>query len=289
MTSGIRALTLSASAAVLLFAANAGTAQSIAHASVGGTAAAKIPQIDNPNWSGYSVYPRHGTLNGSSATWRVPQVQCESSGTQRVAVWVGLWGTNRSIKNGRAWLSQIGTDSQCRNGHATYFIVYQLYHSNAEFCAFLPNWIFVHVCKGIRAVTVMSPTIHANDEIDSFVSYSGKTRSGKLKFLLDLTDNTTGKYVDETVKVDAGTAPSDAEAQGGVIAEDNGDSGGLAKFEPLKLWLTVYTSASFNSVNYKQYEWLLKVGKSTLASNQNFKYARSQDGYTFAVRWNHWN
>jgi hypothetical protein len=289
MASGVRVITIGTSIAVLLFAAGQVAAPDNVQASVAGSATARIPQILNPNWSGYSVYPKHGTLTGSTATWRVPPVHCESSGTQRAAVWTGLWGTNDSIRKNHAWLSQIGTDSQCKNGHATYFIVYQLYHSNAEWCAFLPNWIFVHVCKGIRPVAVTSPAIHANDEIQAYVSYGGKAKDGKLKFLLDLTDVTAGSYFDQTVKVKAGTELSDAAGQGGVIVEDNGDGGGLARFNPLQLWLGIYTNANFNPANFRQYEWILRVHRRNLAANESFKYSRLQDGYTFTVRWNHWN
>ncbi|HET7015701.1 MAG TPA: G1 family glutamic endopeptidase [Streptosporangiaceae bacterium] len=247
------------------------------------SAAVKPLALPNPSWSGYSASPAKGTLNTSTATWRIPKVTCPSKGTQRAAVWVGLWGDNKSIKNGKAWLPQIGTDSQCSNGQATYFIVYQLYHGNAQFCALLPEWVFEHVCKGTKPIQVMTPEVHAGDQVQAFVRFTHKSKDGKLHFDLDLNDNSAGKWVDKYVAVDAGTDMSEVASQGGVIVEDNSEDGGLAKFNPIKLWFSDENHSKKFSVN----DWQLKVGKTALATNSALKIHDLISGGTFTVTWNH--
>ena len=246
-------------------------------------AAVKPKALTNPSWSGYSVSPAKGTLSGSTAVWRIPKVTCKSSGTQRAAVWDGLWGDNKSIKSGDAWLPQIGTDSQCSNGQATYFIVYQLYHGNASFCAFLPEWVFKRVCKGTKPIQLSSPEVHAGDLVQAAVEFTRKGKDGKLHFHLNLTDTSAGVYTDKYVKVDAGTDLSDVAGQGGAIVEDNSDKGGLAKFGAVKLSFVDYGKSKDYSVN----DWQLKVGKTALATNSGFKYHGLGGAGSFTVTWNH--
>jgi hypothetical protein len=75
------------------------------------------------NWSGYATYPSKPSKTKFTAvhgSWTQPSVTC-STGTQYAAFWVGLDGYNSST------VEQIGTDSDCVNGTATYYAWYEMY------------------------------------------------------------------------------------------------------------------------------------------------------------------
>jgi len=88
--------------------------------------AATIPEYLTGNWSGYSGYPVNGYVTDAEATWTVPSVTCPSSGNPRAAIWVGMWGGTTSIEDHQAWLPQIGTESKCSGGKATYDAIWEM-------------------------------------------------------------------------------------------------------------------------------------------------------------------
>jgi hypothetical protein len=78
-------------------------------------------------WGGYSIKfvnpdPQNDPL-GASAIWTVPAVSCTENGTAisgQVVSWVGLGGVVKG-----STLEQTGTDSQCKNGKASYWPWYE--------------------------------------------------------------------------------------------------------------------------------------------------------------------
>ena len=86
------------------------------------------------NWGGYAVTsggfggPDDTIFTAASGTWRIPEVTCPQAGTRGVgaedtivADWVGLDGFNDLT------VEQLGTSSQCFNGHAYYYTWYEMY------------------------------------------------------------------------------------------------------------------------------------------------------------------
>ncbi len=71
------------------------------------------------NWSGYAV--TGGPFTGVSASWTQPAVTCAPGETSYASFWVGLDGDTSST------VEQIGTDSDCVNGVATYYAWDELY------------------------------------------------------------------------------------------------------------------------------------------------------------------
>jgi hypothetical protein len=77
------------------------------------------------NWAGWVAVMRnrHRTFTAVAGTWRVPTVNCEGDAADSAsAYWVGLGG-DRENSTG---LEQIGTDSDCEHGRATYYAWYEL-------------------------------------------------------------------------------------------------------------------------------------------------------------------
>lgn len=191
--------------------------------------------MKQPNWAGWSWYPQHGTVNLVRAEWKVPKVDCsapprpkKAPDISRAAVWVGLWGPNDAGDN--RWLPQIGTASICVAGFARYFAIYQMYNGGGGGMSG-PNTLDL---RGLQP----------NDTIQAQVSYAGK-HQGRLQFNISIKDitrgSTAGGYID--------TAPNvplvDAAYQGGVIVEDNGDTGDLARFNtPITIWNTLVAGGS---------------------------------------------
>ena len=71
------------------------------------------------NWSGFAVTAARGAVTHVSGNWVVPAVARTVSGYS--SAWVGIDGFNSST------VEQIGTDSDCVNGVATYYAWYELY------------------------------------------------------------------------------------------------------------------------------------------------------------------
>lgn len=112
-----------ASATVILF-----TAMSLPAA---GAMRASVTNFPNPSWAGYSVAftNTQDTPLSASGAWTVPSVNCTANGkpiSGEVAVWPGLGGTSSDD------LAQIGTDSQCINGKATYWAWYEFVPSQSK-------------------------------------------------------------------------------------------------------------------------------------------------------------
>lgn len=88
------------------------------------------------NWGGYAVTsgnieaPDFTTFSAASGSWRIPRVVCPTATTRGVgaedtivADWVGLDGFNTQT------VEQLGSSSQCFDGHAYYYTWYEMYPS----------------------------------------------------------------------------------------------------------------------------------------------------------------
>jgi Peptidase A4 family len=115
------------------------------------------------NWSGYAVTAPTGTVTSVVGSWVVPTVTGTS--TAYSADWVGIDGFNSST------VEQIGTDSDISGRTPSYYAWYEMY----------PNY-----------PVDLGMTIAPGDKISASVSYSSS------KFMLQITDNTTGKEFSTT-------------------------------------------------------------------------------------------
>jgi hypothetical protein len=113
------------------------------------------------NWSGYAVTGVNDSVSDVKASWKVPAIQgaC-SSQNQYASFWVGIDGYNSNT------VEQIGTDSDCQNGLATYYAWYEFY----------PHFPYN-----------IPMTIKPGDVMSAEVSYSGG------KFTVSITDVSTGR------------------------------------------------------------------------------------------------
>jgi Peptidase A4 family len=105
--------------------------------------------VASSNWGGYAVTGAVGSVTQALASWTVPAVKCGAAETSYSAYWVGIDGYSSST------VEQTGTDSDCRNGVATYYAWYEFYPKAS---------------KQIGSI-VVSP----GDEIGAAVVYSPKT------------------------------------------------------------------------------------------------------------------
>jgi hypothetical protein len=93
-------------AAVALCIAGAGAAS--AHAATATTTSS--------NWAGYAVRRTGVAFRHVSGTWTVPAVDCSTGARGYSANWLGLGGYSSSSQA----LEQLGTESDCASGKATY-------------------------------------------------------------------------------------------------------------------------------------------------------------------------
>jgi hypothetical protein len=77
--------------------------------------------VASDNWSGYAVDGAKGSVTDVKASWTVPAVTCPATGDQYASFWVGIDGYSSNT------VEQIGTDSDCVNGVATYYAWYEFY------------------------------------------------------------------------------------------------------------------------------------------------------------------
>jgi len=122
-----------------------------------------IGDTASSNWSGYAIAARSGmNVTDVKGSWIVPSIVGPCGATeQHSSFWVGIDGFRSPT------VEQIGTESSCVNGAATYFAWYEFYPKYAQ---------LVHQVK-----------VNPGDTISAEVKYA----SGK--FNLTITNVTTGK------------------------------------------------------------------------------------------------
>jgi uncharacterized repeat protein (TIGR03803 family) len=113
------------------------------------------------NWSGYAVTGAPGSVTDAKGSWVVPAVNCSELQSPYLSSWVGIDGWA-----GSATAEEIGTESECLNGTASYYAWY----------AFYPG----------ATVEIQSLTIKAGDRISADVAFSGG------QFTVNITDETSG-------------------------------------------------------------------------------------------------
>ena len=74
------------------------------------------------NWSGY-VARSSRSLSCVEGAWTQPSVTCPSNGSASLAIWIGLDGETGVS---RSTLEQIGTNTDCRSGHARTFAWFEV-------------------------------------------------------------------------------------------------------------------------------------------------------------------
>ena len=77
--------------------------------------------VPSANWAGYAATGPAGSFSSVAASWTQPTVSCAVGETSYSSYWVGLDGYNSRT------VEQIGTDSDCINGTATYYAWYEIY------------------------------------------------------------------------------------------------------------------------------------------------------------------
>jgi hypothetical protein len=115
-------------------------------------------QVTSSNWSGYAVTGAKDSVTDVKGSWRVPSVDCSTTPNADASFWVGIDGYSSHT------VEQIGTDSDCVNGKATYYAWYEFY----------PHFSY----------TINSPTIEPNDIISAEVKYDSNG-----KFTVSITVN----------------------------------------------------------------------------------------------------
>ena len=238
----------------------------------------KPTSVPNFNYSGYSVHPEGaGLLTIAAANWTVPKVDCgryADHDEPRAAVWVGLWGNLKSIKDGTAWLPQAGTISQCNIDPSIPF-------SSPYYFAF---WEIASGPKeqGNKPQPILM-LVHPGDKISAAVEFDGAGPNGTWEFQLtvfDINDNQrlpgSGTF-DQVEDTPGPIAVRDLDTilqQGGAVVESNppGHSypNGLAQFTPpvhiTQMQVASEFTGTLKPTAYGYYEWILyhatKTGKT---------------------------
>ncbi len=73
------------------------------------------------NWAGYAV--TGAVFTKVAGSWTQPQAHCTKTGAQLAAFWVGIDGFSSTDPT----VEQVGTDSDCKKGAASYYAWYQMY------------------------------------------------------------------------------------------------------------------------------------------------------------------
>jgi peptidase A4-like protein len=150
-------------------------------------------QVSSTNWSGYAVTGAAGTVTDVKGSWVVPAIQGSCPSTNEYAsFWVGIDGYSSNT------VEQIGTDSDCQNGKATYYAWYEFY----------PHPAFL----------ISGMTIVPGDTIAAETRYDASHQ----RFIVSLTNLTRSESFTYSAKV-KGAQRSSAEW----IAEAPSGSGGI--------------------------------------------------------------
>jgi hypothetical protein len=240
----------------------------------------------NVTYSGYSVYAKNsGLFTIATANWTVPKVNCSKyqyRDTPRTAVWVGLWGTQKSIDDGTAWLPQTGTISWCN------FSLYTgLRLPGAHYSAF---WEIASGDKepGNPPQDIAMP-VHPGDKMSASVEFDGAGPGGTWEFrlaLFDVTDNQSqpGSAVFDQVEDTPGPiAAANLDTilhQGGAVVESMPPShsypNGLAQFSTPVHITNMQVASDFTGhlkpTGYGYNEWVLHHATKTgplLAKNSS--------------------
>jgi len=138
----------------------------------------KYYEDESNNWSGYAVTGGDNAFNSVSSSWTQPAANCDDSGTEYAAFWVGLDGFNSDS------VEQTGTDSDCDGGTPDYYGWYEMYPADPVY---------------------FSNPVEPGDSMSASVVFSGTDT-----YTITLTDNSEGWTQSETEN-EAGLDNSSAE------------------------------------------------------------------------------
>jgi hypothetical protein len=152
-------LGIAVSQVAVLGAAPAGAA---VRGPLGSERAVTAATVDNPIWAGYAVPGVPGQFSTVAASWTQPTASCTAGTTSFASFWAGIDGYNSRT------VEQIGTDSDCRSGTATYYAWYELYPKKT---VLLPMTITageaisvsVSFAGGVFSLTLNGVTVIATD------------------------------------------------------------------------------------------------------------------------------
>jgi hypothetical protein len=137
--------------------------------------AAANGSLSSTNWSGYAVNGTTGSVTMAQATWKVPAVNCPTTGTLYSSYWVGIDGFRSST------VEQTGTDSDCRSGVATYYAWYEFYpkasHSISGFTVRPGDIIGARVWFASGSFTVAIENFNTTQLYKTTSTVSGAARS----------------------------------------------------------------------------------------------------------------
>lgn len=119
------------------------------------------------NWSGY-VARSTRSFSCVEGGWTQPSLSCPANGSASLAIWIGFDGETGPS---RATLEQIGTNSDCRDGHAQTFAWFEI----------LPN---------DRFEQVLGIDVSSGDRIGASIAMVGRS------YHLVIEDLTTGEVQD---------------------------------------------------------------------------------------------
>lgn len=281
------------------------------HSSCPSPGTSEPSRITTSNYAGYSIHRAHGgCMTEMFATWTVPSVSCPGIGQPgfsadpRVAIWAGLWGEgNPHVKGFRstAWLPQIGVTASCHDGLASYYADWEMETnvsgggaltcgdcgntrpgSGAQ-CLVNPDW--ASIVQTFLSCNIDYPhfEVRAGDKVSAYITYNGTITSGSHKGDLDF---------DLTLINDTQAPGTDAEAsfpdvittmpvnlahivgQGGLIVENNPDTGGLAKFSSaISLRFTGWNATGSGAYNVSQWQMWVSGKQLAAVSSLNTHYA----------------
>lgn len=211
------------------------------------------------NWSGYGVEtnlsaPQSDAVTDVIGTWTVPAASASTSAKTYSSNWVGIDGYSSKT------VEQIGTESDWSNGSPVYYAWFEMYPK--------------------RGYLLTGFDVSPGDSITAEVKYQG---SGK--FLLSITNNTTGQSYSTTQKLNNAARSSaewivEAPSNGGVLPLANF---GTTSFTSCSATINGHTGSIGDTA--WQYDALDMVtsGGTTKASTSALK----SRGAAFSVTWLH--
>ena len=101
--------------------------QSVTPSNVARTHRISNVTASSTNWSGYAVTGASKSVTFVGGTWTVPAVQSCTSTNTYSSFWVGIDGFNSNS------VEQLGTDSDCSSGSATYYAWREMYPNPAYY------------------------------------------------------------------------------------------------------------------------------------------------------------
>jgi hypothetical protein len=235
----------------------------------------KPAHFDSGNYAGWSETGLTGTDRYVAAHWTVPSVQCRGQllhlgllpAKAWAAPWVGLAGGPNTAKGlANAWLSQVGTISQCTDGFNT------------------DNYAFVELASHLPGggPPELLFRVHTNDKMYGQVESDGEV-NGQLRLYYAISDLTTGNSKKGYISV-AHASLLQTEYQAIVTVERWFPDGGLTKFSsPIQ-----FTGVQFSrGTGLTQFTMVANGATLAVAGNLGSS-PPPYNGDAFKVFWKRW-